>query len=197
VKIHNFYGASECGGIAYDRTDAPRDDAALVGTPMNGVTIELSGRGCVTVRSAAVGLQYWPKPEPALAAGVYQSGDLGEFADGVLCLRGRASDVINVAGRKVVPEEVERVLALHPAVTDCLIFGVPAEGPRNEQVVGCVVCRGAVSGPELGEFLRAKLSAWQVPREWWFVDALEVNERGKRSRADCRARYLSGLSDPR
>src|SRR5437899_501444 len=39
LKIHNFYGASECGGIAYDSSSAPRTDAALAGAPMRNVQL--------------------------------------------------------------------------------------------------------------------------------------------------------------
>ena len=39
LKIHNFYGATECGGIAYDRSGTPRTDAACVGDPMMNVTV--------------------------------------------------------------------------------------------------------------------------------------------------------------
>jgi acyl-CoA synthetase (AMP-forming)/AMP-acid ligase II len=190
IKIHNFYGASECGGIAYDRTARPRREPSAVGTAMEGVTLSLDDDGCVVVRSGAVGHGYWPEPAAGLADGVFQSGDLGQWVDGTLHLRGRASDCINVAGRKVVPEDVERALATHPAVRDCLVFGVPSGGLRNERIVACVATRKPVSGRVLTEFLHSRLPAWQVPRDWWMVEALAMNPRGKRSRAEWRQRYL-------
>lgn len=190
VKIHNFYGSSECGGIAYDRTEVPRRDAALAGTPMDGVEVSLSGEGCVTVKSRAVGTGFWPIRDPILANGVFQSGDLGEITHDGVYLRGRVSDRINVAGRKVIPEEVERALAGHPKVKDCLVFGVPADGVRNEAIVACVVPREGVSSAKLAEFLQARLPSWQVPREWWMVESLDVNVRGKRARAEWRERYV-------
>ena len=190
VKIHNFYGSSECGGIAYDRTDSPRSDATLAGTPLHGVQVGLNEEGCVTVRSRAVGWGYWPTAEPALAAGVFQSGDLGELIGGAVYLRGRACDRINVAGRKVIPEEVERALCEHPAVRDCLVFGVPADTIRNESIVACVIAQRGIAQRELAEFLQPRLPSWKMPRDWWVLDSLGVNERGKRSRAEWRERYL-------
>lgn len=196
IKIHNFYGSSECGGIAYDRTDAPRNDAALAGTPMDGVDVGLNAEGCVTVQSRAAGLGYWPEPDPALADGIFRSGDLGEVVEGGVYLRGRASDRINVAGRKVVPEEVERALAEHPGVKDCLVFGVPTDSVRNETIVACVVSASEISTRQLTDHLRERLASWQVPREWWRVESLGVNARGKRSRAEWRQGYLSGQRSP-
>ncbi len=59
LKIHNFLGASECGGIAFDTSLTPRNDDALVGTPMQNVELSLNDDGCLVVRSRAVGETYW------------------------------------------------------------------------------------------------------------------------------------------
>ena len=72
-----------------------------------------------------------------------------------------------------------------------LVFGVPSPEPeRGETIVACAAVKGGASGETLKQFLMAKLPAWQVPREWWFVDSLETNRRGKLSRADWRKRYM-------
>ena len=73
VKIHNFLGSSECGGIAYDASDTPRTDAALVGSPMRNVELSLNDDGCLVVRSRAVGKTYWPEKSPALGGGIFQT----------------------------------------------------------------------------------------------------------------------------
>ncbi len=196
VKIHNFYGSSECGGIAYDQTEEPRLDASLAGSPLTGVTVRVESDGCLTVQSGAVGNTYWPDSDPALGDGVFHSGDLGEVRDGLVYLRGRACDRINVAGRKLVPEEVERVISLHPAVKDCLVFGVPSDNLRNETIVACLTLSSDVAPSELTEFLQSRLPPWQMPREWRVLDSLGVNQRGKRSRSEWRQRYLGELQKP-
>ena len=191
LKIHNFYGSSECGGIAYDGTTSPRLDASCVGAPMRNVCVSIAENGCLDVRSAAVGQTYWPAAAPALNAGVFHTSDLAVIAFGLVYLRGRVTDQINVAGRKVSPESIEKVLATHPAVRECLIFGAPVEnGDRSEIVVACFVPREPVTGDALRQFMLEKLPAWQVPREWWQVESLSVNERGKISRADWRKRFV-------
>jgi len=191
LKLHNFYGASECGGIAYDDSTRPRSDAASVGVPMRNVQLSVNKDGCLEVRSRAVGETYWPERQPNLAAGVYCTSDLAELKDGVVFLRGRAGDLINVAGRKVSPETIERVLLTHPAVRECLVFGAPsAEAERSEMIVACVAMTSGATADALRHFLLAKLPAWQVPREWRFVESLEVNQRGKLSRAEWRRQYL-------
>jgi acyl-CoA synthetase (AMP-forming)/AMP-acid ligase II len=190
LKIHNFYGSTECGGIGYDASPAPRQDAACVGAAMAGVNITVGEYGCLEVRGAAVGLTYWPEPGSRLEAGVFRTSDVGEVLAGQLYLRGRASDQINVAGRKVLPETIEAILLQHREVRACLVFGVDsADSQRGETIVGCIAGRGTAL-ESVRQFAMSYLPAWQVPREWWFVDALETNERGKRSRAEWRKRYL-------
>jgi acyl-coenzyme A synthetase/AMP-(fatty) acid ligase len=189
LKIHNFYGATECGGIAYDDSTTPRTDAACVGAPMRNVTLSVNNDGCLEVRGAAVGQTYWPGPEPSLGGGCYVTSDLVEIEDGRVFLRGRAGDQINVAGRKLSPETVECALSQHPQVRDCLVFGAPKAGNgRGETIVACVVASPGVDAETLRQFLIEQLPAWQVPREWRLLDSLSPNQRGKLSRAEWRAR---------
>jgi acyl-CoA synthetase (AMP-forming)/AMP-acid ligase II len=191
VKLHNFYGASECGGIAYDVSTIPRSDATCVGAPLRNVELSVNPEGCLEVRSRAVGQTYLPEPGANLGSGCYRTSDLAELKDGLIHLRGRVTDLINVAGRKVAPESIERELLAHPGVRDCLVFGVPSrEAERTEVIVACVAAKTAVSADALRHFLLSKLPAWQVPREWMFVETLAANERGKLSRAEWRRRYL-------
>ena len=144
VKIHNFYGASECGGIAYDRSEIPRVAETCAGQAMQGVEVSIGESGCLGVRSAAVGQTYWPEPGAALAEGRFQTSDLAELRDGETHLLGRSTDVINVAGRKVVPELIEQALLGYRGVDACLVFGVPAwVETRGELIVALLVSRVA------------------------------------------------------
>jgi acyl-CoA synthetase (AMP-forming)/AMP-acid ligase II len=66
-------------------------------------------------------------------------------------------------------------------------LGVPSrDAERTEMVVAVVVSDAREN--ELKKFLLEKLPAWQVPREWHFVDSLAANARGKISRAEWRRR---------
>ncbi len=191
LKIHNFYGASECGGIAYDRSQTPRTEATLVGEPMDHVELRLDENGCLEVRGEAVGETYWPEPNDALTDRRFITSDLGAIRDGNIYLVGRSGDQINVAGRKVSPEIIETALLTHPEVSDALVFGIPSEdADRSEAIVACVAVNGRITPEHLKQFLLTKLPAWKVPREWWFVDSLQTNARGKRSRLEWRQNYL-------
>jgi long-chain acyl-CoA synthetase len=187
LPIHSFYGASECGGICYDRS-AKETIEGFVGTPMDGVELEPLDSDAqatqVQVRSAAVGDSYFPQPEPAkLGAGSFFPDDLLMISEAGVRIVGRLSDVINVAGKKVNPAEVEAHLLQHEAVRQAVVFG-RASALRNQEVVACVVARSETDEAALLKFCRTRLSGWQVPKRIFLLDALPSNERGKISRRE-------------
>jgi len=195
VKIHNFLGSSECGGIAYDPSVEPRNDSALAGSPMQGVNLSLNEDGCLIVRSRAVAETYWPEKSDYLGNGIFQTSDLAELTDGKVFLRGRAGDQINVAGRKLSPEMVERALLAHPQVRECLVLGVPSHDAERTENIVAIIATDATEAV-LKNFLLQTLPAWQVPREWRLVASLPTNARGKISRAEWRKRWLLEHSVP-
>lgn len=195
LKIHNFYGSSECGGIAYDHSEAPRTDASIVGSAMDNVVLAVNTDGCLEVRGEAVGLGYFPSEPDRLGNQCFTTSDLVEFKEGQVHLLGRASDVINVAGRKISPETIEAALASHPAVNCCVVFGAPSDdASRGETIVAMVRLHEEVPIEMLRQHLLAMQPAWQLPREWVITDELTPNTRGKIPRAEWRKRWLTKTS---
>jgi acyl-coenzyme A synthetase/AMP-(fatty) acid ligase len=194
IKIHNFLGSSECGGIAYDAQLIPRTDEACAGTPLQNVSLSINAAGCLAVRSRAVGESYWPEPSATLGQGLFETTDLAELREGMVYLQGRLGDLINVAGRKISPESIERILLTHPKVRECVVFGTPSrDAERSETIVAMVA--GETDETELRQFLLEKLPAWQTPRSWQLVDSLPANGRGKLSRSECRRRWQKETAD--
>lgn len=191
LKVHNFYGATECGGIAYDDTATPRPDPTLAGRPLAGVTTDLSNEGCLIVHGPAVGTGYWPQASPELGSGRYVTADLAQINNGQVRLLGRAGDQIHVAGRKIAPELIEAALLQHPAVSACLILGLPlTNDTREECIAAVVVTTRTTEVAALRQHLQRSLPAWQIPQRWHFVPSLETTERGKLSRRAWRDRLL-------
>ena len=103
---------------------------------------------------------------------------------------GRVSDVINVAGKKVNPAEVEAHLLRFKGVRQAVVFGRPTDaGLRNEEVAACVLASPEVGEVELLRFCRTALSGWQVPKRIFVVDTIPTNERGKISRRELARRF--------
>jgi acyl-CoA synthetase (AMP-forming)/AMP-acid ligase II len=190
LKIHTFYGSSECGGIGYDRSDALDYSEGSVGTPMDHVQITPEADGRIVIRGEAVADGYFPADEPeVLGAGRFVPGDLIDWREGVMFLAGRASDLINIAGRKLNPAEVEAQLSTFPGVKQAIVFGVPSR-LRGEQPIACLAGEG-LTREGLMRFCEERLSQWQRPRDFWIVPEIAVNERGKISRRALAERYLA------
>jgi long-chain acyl-CoA synthetase len=199
--IHSFYGSSECGGICYVRE--PNAVPGFVGPAMNEVKIELLDSGKtpideranvpasrIRVRSRAVGDGYFPEPDEAkLGHGAFVPDDLLEKMRDGYRIVGRVSDLINVAGKKVHPAQVEGEILRCEGVREAIVFARDSER-RNQEIVACVVATGAVKEDELLAQCRARLSSWQTPRRIFLIDRMPVNERGKISRREL-ARFYS------
>src|SRR5881398_2925437 len=162
LSIHSFYGASECGGICYERQTA-NEGEGFVGQPMKGVGVELLNPNAPTsqiqVRSPAVADGYFPEPdEEKLGDGIFVPDDLLARDESGFKIIGRISDVINVAGKKLNPAEVEAHLLRFNGVRQAVVFSLPAgSGLRNEEVAACVVVSPQVSESDLLRFCWAAL----------------------------------------
>lgn len=192
-KIHTFYGSSECGGIGYDSSEEMVYEDAFAGHPMRGVNVtpeSAEGAGRIVIRGAAVGSGYFPEDDPAtLSHGRFVPGDLVTWSERGMHIVGRASDVINIAGRKLHPGEIESLLAGFSGVRQVIVFGVPS-ALRGEEPVACVAGEG-IDLQALLRFCQARLSQWQIPRDFWIVSEIPSNERGKVSRRELARLYAS------
>lgn len=182
ADIHSFYGCSECGGITYDRAGAAVERGS-VGAAMLGVNLSVDGSR-LRVHSDAVALGYLFDAETfePFEAGTFQTDDLVEFRDDEVFLTGRASDLINTAGKKVNPREVEAVLMQIEGVRQVKVYG-EAAGARGEVVAAAIVATPNVTREQIREFCRARLSLHKVPRIVKLIDRIPVDERGKVKRA--------------
>jgi acyl-coenzyme A synthetase/AMP-(fatty) acid ligase len=190
-KIHSFYGASETGGITYDETDE-LPEPLHVGRPLPGVTIDLvpepgvSDGGRVFVRSTALASGYAAtSAAPADAGSPFQdggflTGDVGFMnRDGQLVLTGRVSPLINVAGRKVDPAEVERVLVALPEVAEARVVGVDCATRGQELVAFLLPPRPSLTPLALRRSCARTLSPYKIPRRFIFLERWPVDARGK------------------
>lgn len=188
--VHAFYGSSECGGICYDR-EGGAAERGTVGSPVEGVRVSLKplaseeeGEGIVVVESASVGDTYLPLPDVRLAAGRFETSDLGSWCGEELELRGRVDHVINVRGWKVDPSEVERVLLMLDGVEEAIVMGVASPEGRGDMVRAVIACpSGRLDYPDVVRWCRSHLADHKVPRSVVIVDAIPRTSRGKIDRS--------------
>jgi len=206
-KVHSFYGSSETGGISYDDSEGVTDPLH-VGRPLPETMVTVrppdgdTAAGRIFVRGNAVASRYAgagaTHSVSAFCDGGFLTGDLGYFDDeGRLVLAGRASALVNVAGRKVDPAEVERTLLDFPGITDARVLGMSCDR-RGQQVVAFVV-RGdsALTPLAIRRLCAGRLSAHKIPRRFVFLDCLPVDARGKIDRRALEALASSADDDLR
>ncbi len=169
LKIRNFYGASECGGISFDTTGTPRESADEVGTPLPGVQVSIGREGRLLVESSSVATGYDdPREDDLLENAAYLTRDLGFLdASGKVHLTGTLGGAINVAGRKVSPAKVEAAILATGLTRRVKVFGIPSNDPeRFEEIAVLVEPRPGITLDDLKSAAAAKLQSWELPRHW-------------------------------
>jgi acyl-CoA synthetase (AMP-forming)/AMP-acid ligase II len=202
IKIHSFYGASETGGITFDDTDVVHD-TMMVGRPLPGVTLTLDpedgmppNTGRIHVRSGAVASGYSDDARGGFDGDGFLTGDYGAVdATNQLTLLGRVSSFVNVAGRKVQPDEVEQLLRTMPGVVDVRVLAAP-DARRGQQIVACIVAGAdGVSPLAVRQYCASRLAAFKIPRSVIFLDAIPTTSRGKTDRTALDALVRERLAD--
>lgn len=133
---------------------------------------------------------YWNKPDETEAAFVVidgrrylRTGDIVRYdEEGYFFLVDRAKRMINAAGFKVWPAEVESYLYKHPAVQEACVVGVP-DPRKGEEVKAYVVLRpeyrGRVTPEAIVDWCRQRMAAYKYPRQVEFVNSLPKSGSGK------------------
>lgn len=170
LKVHNFYGTSETGAIAYDASDAPRLCENFVGHALLGTEVTVDGEGRITVvsesRATGADLLAW---EDEFSQSSYHTLDLGEVSPDGILLKSCIGNAINVAGRKVSPERLERVLIQLEGVNSAVVErGKSLDFERYEEIRVKLGVRPGYDKRTLREQLRQKVESWEMPRHWEF-----------------------------
>ncbi len=150
---------------------------------------EPDGTGEILIRGPGFFDAYvdpWQPRADVCPDGWFRTGDLGRLdQDGCLQIVGRAKTVINFAGMKVFPDEVEGVLRSHPDVADALVFGAP-HPPFGQMPCARIVPRNPAAPPSpavLRAYCAERLTSYKVPGGFEMVAAIEKTASGKIRRA--------------
>jgi O-succinylbenzoic acid--CoA ligase len=184
IPAMTTYGMSEtCGGCVYD------------GVPLDGVSVRAGADERLRISGPVLMNRYYGRPDltaAALANGEFVTSDLGLLSGGRVVVRGRADDVINTGGHKVVPGEVAAALESCPGVREVVVVG--RTDPEWGERVTAVVVPADPSDPPSLELLRThvrdRLPRYACPSELVLTDAIPVLPSGKPDLARLRQRKL-------
>ena len=183
TRVRQLYGSTETSVISIDRAAEP-PPPETVGTPIDEVEIRILEEGEVAVRSPMVMSGYVADPEWNLRVfedGFFRTGDLGCLdSEGRLRLLGRTRRMINLAGVKVDPVEIEQAVESLEGVVECHVDAVA--GDRASELIrarielreGLEITRSHVIA-----HCRRRLAEYKLPRIVEFVEALPVTLAGK------------------
>jgi long-chain acyl-CoA synthetase len=182
--------ASATGFSATVGLPLPSTDIKLLDDDNNEVPIGEPGEVCA--KGPQVMRGYWQKPQANADAftadGYFRTGDIGVFdAKGFLKIVDRKKDMIIVSGFNVFPNEVEAVAAACRGVAECACIGRPDE--KTGEAVRLFVAKApgaSLTEADLIAHCRRQLSAYKVPKEVRFLDALPKSNVGKILRKDLR-----------
>ncbi|MBA3471506.1 MAG: long-chain fatty acid--CoA ligase [Herpetosiphonaceae bacterium] len=140
--------------------------------------------GEIVIRGPNVMLGYWnnqPATDQAIRNGWFHTGDIGKVdQDGDFFIVDRLKDMINVAGIKVYPAEVENVIYQLPAIAEVAVYGVP-DAMTGERVEAKVVLKAGqtLTAKEIFALCRKQIASFKIPTSIEFVDAIPKNATGK------------------
>ncbi|MFG1755105.1 AMP-binding protein [Streptosporangium sandarakinum] len=170
ARVVTTYGMSETsGGCVYD------------GEPLDNVDLKIGADGRIRLTGPVLFSGYRLRPDLTAAArdgDWFLTSDLGEVSRGRLRVIGRADDMINTGGEKVVAAQVAAVVAEHPAVADAAVVGRP-DPEWGERVVAVVVSPAPPSLAELRAFVKERLPAHAAPAELVVLPEMPLLSNGK------------------
>ena len=197
IRVRQWYGMSETSVVSIDCSgqEPPSGPGTFVGKPIRGVEVKClhpeggylgpGAKGELAVRSEAVMSGYAGEPElneHIFHSGFFKTGDLGHIdAAGNIYLEGRLRRVINVAGVKVDPVEIERAVESLSSVAECHVDAVP-NGRESEVIRARIVVKPdlQITRRDVIEQCRQRLAEFKLPRIIEFVEALPTTIAGKR-----------------
>jgi long-chain acyl-CoA synthetase len=201
VPLIEAYGLTETSPAAtINPLDLPEYNGSI-GLPIsstelmlrddNGHEVGLGQPGEICIRGPQVMAGYWQRPDETAKVidkdGWFATGDVGVMDErGFVKIVDRKKDMILVSGFNVYPNEIEGVMAAHPAVLECAAVGVP-DTKSGEAVKLFVVKKDqAVTAEDLVKYCRENLTGYKCPRDIEFRTELPKSNVGKILRRELR-----------
>jgi long-chain acyl-CoA synthetase len=191
--VYEGYGLTECSPFACYNHDF-RHKFGSVGTAVENFELKifdadenelpLGEWGEICIKGPGVMQGYWNKPDDtkwALRNGWLHSGDIGTMDDeGYVFIMDRVKDMINAAGFKVWPAEVEQFLYRHPAIKEVAVYGIP-DPVKGEMVKAAIVLKqgATATSDEIIAYCRERIATYKVPAGVEFVNELPKSATGK------------------
>ncbi len=181
IKLQQTYGLIELGVM---RSQSQDNGSLWVKIGGEGYQTRVED-GILQIKSDAAMLGYLNAPSPFTKDGWFITGDSVEVDGDYFKILGRKSEIINVGGEKVFPQEVENVILEVPNIIDVVVFA------ESNALTGKIVCAkvkytGIENKTEIIKQIkthcRSKLETYKIPVKISFADVTFESERFKKNR---------------
>jgi acyl-CoA synthetase (AMP-forming)/AMP-acid ligase II len=181
LKLQQTYGLIELGVM---RSQSESNDSLWVKLGGDGYQTRVED-GILLIKSDSAMLGYLNATSPFTEDGWFITGDTVEVKEEFFRILGRKSEIINVGGEKVFPQEVENVILQIKGVVDVIVYGL------SNPLTGKIVCaklkyEGDKSKPDISReiktYCRQNLESFKVPVKIEIVDNTFESDRFKKSR---------------
>ena len=198
------YGMTEIG-MAISNPYSGERRAGHIGQALPGVEIRLVDEsnkfvsaaepGEIQVKGPGVFKAYWGKPEATqktfTSDGWFKTGDIAKFDAGYYKILGRDSiDIIKSGGYKISALEIEEVIRTHPLIKDCAVVGIP-NTEWGELLVAALITVTELNSKELIIWLKERIAAYKIPRQFIQLDDLPRNAMGKVTKNELKKHFTS------
>ena len=130
IKLLQTYGLSEVGIL---RSKSKSSDSLWIKVGGEGYRTRVVD-GMLEIKAKSAMLGYLNAPNPFTDDGWFKTGDSVEVNGEYIKILGRKTEIINVGGEKVYPQDVENIILKHPRVLDALVYG------EKNPIIGNIVC---------------------------------------------------------
>jgi acetyl-CoA synthetase len=211
VTVNEIYGQTECNYVVGNSSTIYPVNPGSMGVPYPGHEVAIVDEAGGFVPAGTAGEIAIKRPDPVMFLGYWNNpaattdkftGDwllTGDRASaderGYLRFEGRKDDVINSAGYRIGPTEIESTLMKHPAVAMAAAIGIP-DPIRGQVVKAYITPKVGTDGTlqlanEIQAFVRTRLAAYEYPREIEFIDQMPLTTTGKIRRTELRSMHAA------
>ncbi len=210
VNLINRYGVTENAGAASLMMYGPREKLHRVGTSGRGTSAtfletvpvveqengNVNGNREIMVKGSTLMEGYWHDLREGRLKDYqkngFRTGDLGgQDTDNFFFVVGRRDDMMNVAGEKIFPKEIEDVVAQIPGIEEVRVFGIE-DGSRGEKIVVCYHAPGGVEESEVQRYCSTHIPSFMMPHVYAAIDkTLPKNHGGKICKRTLREKHLT------
>jgi len=200
-NFYTYYGLTEASRSTFLLFNDNLEKLESVGKTPSGVEIKIlddAGKilvndqlGEIYIKGDHVVENYWnnAKADKSIVNGWLKTGDLGYFdSDGFLFLKSRKDDLINVAGEKFVPEEVELVIKEISEISEAAVIGIPNE-LFGQLPIAFVEKNNEITSSFILNHCIQKLERYKIPTKIIFLDEIPKTDSGKIKRNILKSKF--------